>query len=202
MFSRRELEGEAKAEMEGADVFARAPVRIVAIVEAYRTNRELVAQSQSHCITHILETGGNTGKRIARARQEITGIDEDGAQQFAVKRESVFDIEDREELTTDGVAAIVRAEVALGKAAHGRAAAIEKSFVDRNGCRGVITVQAVDDAGPRAQRQQCAPIHLTGLWRGAERKKISEPRRAPDEIDVAPERSRGEGGGGIEKENA
>src|SRR5205807_1243306 len=32
------LEGKAKAEMEGADIFARASVRIVAVVEAYRTD--------------------------------------------------------------------------------------------------------------------------------------------------------------------
>src|SRR5207253_247992 len=163
-------------------IFARAPVRIIAIVEAYRTNRELVAQSQPHCIAHLLETSRNTGERIARARQKIAGIKEGRAQQLAVKRESVLDIEDREELAADGIAAIVRAEVALGKAAHGRAAAVKKSFVNRDGRRRVVAAQAVDDAGPRAQRQQCAPVHLAGLRRSAERKKISEPRRAADEI--------------------
>src|SRR5437763_9582636 len=188
--------------MESADIFARAPVRIEAVVDTYRADGQLVAQSQSHCITHVMETSGNTGERIVRARQKIAGIKEGRAQQLAVKRESVFDIEDREELAADRVAAIVRTEVALGKAAHGRAAAVEKSFVDRDGRGRIVATQAVDDAGPRAQCQQCAPVHLAGLRRGAERKKISEPRRAADEIDVAPERGGGEVGGAIENETA
>ncbi len=62
------LEGETKTEMERANVFAIAPVWIVAIVEADRTDRKSVTQAKPDRVAHIIQA------RILRVRQKIAGV--------------------------------------------------------------------------------------------------------------------------------
>ena len=112
------LKREAKAEMEGAGIFARARVGIVAVIEPDRADRQFVAQPDADGVTHVIEAGGDARKRVVRVRQQIAGVEKDRAEQFAINRESVFDIEDGEELAADGMIVVVRAEVAFGEAAH------------------------------------------------------------------------------------
>jgi len=105
------LEGEAKTEVERANVFTCAPVWIVAVVKPDGTDREFVTQSQPNRVAHVIETCGHTGKRILGARQKIAGVKKRSTLQFAVNRESVFYIEDSEEFAANRIGAVVRSEV-------------------------------------------------------------------------------------------
>src|SRR5450755_3312897 len=179
------LEGEAKTELERANVFTGAPVGIVAVVKPDGTDREFVTQSQSYRVAHVIKTW------IFGARQKIAGVKKRSALQFAVNRESVFHIEDGKELAANRIVTVVWSEVALDEAANGGTAAIEESFVDRNVRDPICATQAVNDASPCTERQQRAMVRLPRFWLAADRLEIRETRGAPDEIDLASNRTRG-----------
>src|ERR1017187_10305797 len=153
------LEGEAKTELERANVFTGAPVGIVAVVKPDGTDREFVTQSQSYRVAHVIKTW------IFGARQKIAGVKKRSALQFAVNRESVFHIEDGKELAANRIVTVVWSEVALDEAVNG--------------------------ASPCAERQQSATVRLPRLWLAADRLEICETSGAPDEIDLASNRTRG-----------
>src|SRR4051794_36548112 len=99
------------------------------------------------------------------------------------------------------IAMIVRAEVAFIKAAHCRAAAIEKTFVDRQIERCTLVAEHVDDSHSRAKRQHRLavpalprrPIRILGQSNPGSLRFLSKtniityPAGGADELDVAPE---------------
>src|SRR4029434_3183494 len=62
---------EAKAEMEGAARLVLARMWIDPVIETNRSDRQIVAQTRPDAVTHVVQA------RIARLRQEITGVDKD-----------------------------------------------------------------------------------------------------------------------------
>src|SRR3989442_9635727 len=120
--------------MKRTEVFVLMRTGIDAVIEANWADRQLVAQARADRVTHIVKAN------ILRARQKITRIGEYRALQFSKNRESVFDIEDGKEFSSDRMTVIImRAKIAFAETAHGCAAAIKKTFVDRNGSRFVGT---------------------------------------------------------------
>ena len=179
--------------MERADVFIRAPVRIVTVIESHRTDRKFVTQADADRVTHVVKSRRYALERIGRVRQQISSIDENRAQQFAVNREGVLDIEDGKKFAANRMSVIARAEFALGKAAHGVIAAVEEAFVDRNfRGRGAVAVETVNDPGPRAEREQRSPVRMTRRRFVPDRDEVGDADRAPDEIDIASDRARRE----------
>src|SRR6266571_8280832 len=145
------LKRESKAEMKRAEIFARMSIGIITIVRAHRTDRQFVAQADPHPVTHVAEPG------LTCLGQKITGIDEKRALQFSINRKGVFRVHDREKFTANRVIApVVRPEIALPKTAHGRAATIEKSLIDRNGQRlaDSARVERIDDSTASAERER------------------------------------------------
>ena len=59
--------------MEGAARLVLARVRIDPVIETNRPDRQIVAQTRTDAVTHVVQA------RIARLRQKITGIDKDCA---------------------------------------------------------------------------------------------------------------------------
>src|ERR1043166_6163239 len=127
--------------MERAYILIGAIVGIVTVIEPDRAERQFIAETDADRVTHVLKPGRNRVERIGRIRQEITGVEENRAEKFPVNREDVFDVEDREKLAPDGMPVVMRTEVALGEAADGGAAAVEKAFVDRDVRDPVVAIE-------------------------------------------------------------
>src|SRR5438034_10962450 len=118
--------------MERAKVFELVRVRIHTVIEANRTDRQLVTQTSTNCIAHVVQPD------VLRRRQQIASVSKYGALQFAENWEHVFNIEDGKKFSADRMTMIImRAEIALGEAAHGRGTAVKKTFVDGNFSRFV-----------------------------------------------------------------
>ena len=144
---------ESEAEVERADVFIRALIRIVTVIHTNGADRQLITQTQANRVTHVVKS------RIFCTHQQIAGIEKHRAQEFAVKWKGVFHIHDREKFTANRVIPqIMRTEIAFRKTSHGRAAAVKKALV--NGKIELIICSAVgqrmDDPGARAKGQRGA----------------------------------------------
>src|SRR2546423_11053268 len=100
------------------------------------------------------------------------------------------------------MAMIMRAEIALAEAADRAVAAVEETFVDRDFRRPGFVLEAVNDAGTRAQGEQRPVIWLSNCGLVSEGNEIGEAGRAADEIDVAADGARGEIKGVVEDEAA
>src|SRR6266576_5631243 len=118
--------------MKRAEILERTRIRIDAVIETNRADRELVAQASAYRITHVIQTN------IFRRWQKVAGIHKDCALQFPENWERVLDVEYGIEFSTDGMTVIiVRAEIALAETPYSCGAAIIKAFVDRNRSRFV-----------------------------------------------------------------
>src|SRR5439155_23463443 len=107
--------------MERAEIFVRARIGIDSIIEANRTDRQLVAQARSDRITHIVEAN------VLGGRQKIARISEYCGLQFSQYRKGVFNFANGVKFCADGMTMIiVRANFAFDEAAHGFGAAIEE----------------------------------------------------------------------------
>ena len=121
------LKRKAETEVERAEIFELVRVRIDTVVEANRADRQLVTQTSTNRVAHVVQPD------VLRRRQQIASISKYGALQFAENWECIFNVEDGKKFSADWMTMIImRAEIALGEAAHGRGAAIEKPFVDGN----------------------------------------------------------------------
>src|SRR5438874_2977722 len=141
----------AETEVERAEIFELVRVRIHTVVEANRADRQLVTQTSTNCITHVVQPD------VLRRRQQIASVSKYGALQFAENWECIFNIEDGKKFSADRMTMIiVRAEIALGEAAHGRGAAIEKTFVDGKFSRfvGAAVGKRMDNASTRTERDR------------------------------------------------
>ena len=147
------LKRKTKTEMECALVFAGAPVGIVSVIEADGADGQFVTKTDAHRVTHVVEASCEVLKRIGRVWEQIAGINENRAEQFAINREGLLDVEDGVEFTADRIPIIVRAELAFAEAAHSRAAAVEESFVNRDFGRRRVAIKGMNDSRPRAQRE-------------------------------------------------
>src|SRR5215467_9067865 len=113
--------------MERAEIFELVGIRIYAVVEANRTDRQLVTQTRTNRIAHIVQPN------VLGAGQQIASVSKHGTLQFAENWERVFHIEDGKKFAAHWMTMIImRAEIALVEAAHRRRTAIEKAFVDGN----------------------------------------------------------------------
>src|SRR4029077_5076852 len=138
-----------KTEMEGAEIFELVRVRIDAVIETNRTDWQLVTQTSTNRVAHVVQPD------VLRRRQQIASVSKYGALQFAENWECIFNVEDGKKFSADRMTMIVmRAEVALGEAAHGRGAYIEKPFVDGNrSCLvGPAVGERINNAGTRTER--------------------------------------------------
>src|SRR5439155_804496 len=143
-----QLKSKAETEMEGAEIFACARIGIDAVIEANRAHRQLVAQARAYGVAHIVETN------IFRRRQKITRISKYGALKFSKNRKGVFDIKHGKEFSADRMTMIiVGSKIAFAETAHGCSAAIEKTFVDRDGRRfaGTASCKRMDHPNARAE---------------------------------------------------
>src|ERR1700760_2782972 len=113
--------------MERALVFAVVRIGIDAVVEPDWTDWKFIAEAAADRVTHIIESN------IFRGRQQVAGVEEYRALQFAVDGEGVFAVEDRLEFAADGITVHEGPEVTLAEAANGCRSSIEESLVDRNG---------------------------------------------------------------------
>src|SRR6266576_2588776 len=139
----------AETEVERTEIFELVRVRIYTVVEANRADRQLVTQTSTNRVAHVVQPD------VLRRRQQIASVSKYGALQFAENRECIFNIEDGKKFSADRMPVIImRAEIALGEAAHGRGAAIEKPFVDGNrSCLvGAAGGERINNAGTRTER--------------------------------------------------
>ena len=121
------LKRKTKAEVERAEIFELVRIRIHTVVEANRADRQLVTQTRTNRIAHIVQPN------VLGGRQQIASVSKHSALQFAENWERVFNIEDGKKFAADWMTVIImRAEIALREAAHGRRTAVEKTFVDGN----------------------------------------------------------------------
>ena len=131
--------------MERPALLVGARAGIHAVVEAQRADGELVAQAGAHSVAHVAEAG-------VVGVHEIAGVDEDRALQCLPDGEDELGVEDRGELAAERVAErVLGPQLALGKAAHAAAAAIEEAHVDRE-----LIDDGRDPARARADREQVA----------------------------------------------
>src|SRR6476646_10664586 len=125
---RLQLKRKTETEVKRAEIFELARVRIHTVVETNRADRQLVTQTPANRVPHVAQPN------VLGGRQQIPSVSKHRALQFTENRECVFHVEDRKKFSADRVTVIImRAEFALAETAHGRGAAIEKPFVDRNG---------------------------------------------------------------------
>src|SRR6476659_8360655 len=107
---RLQLKRKAETEVERAEIFELARVRIDTVVETNRADRQLVTQTTTNRVPHIAQPN------VLGGRQQISSISKHRALQFAENRECVFNIEDGKKFSTDRVTVIVvRAEFALAE---------------------------------------------------------------------------------------
>src|SRR5262249_20611346 len=114
-----------------------------------RADGQLVTQTGTDPIAHIAQPN------VLGGGQQVAGVSEYGALQFAKNRKCVFNIEDCEKFAADWMAMIImRAEIALSEAAHGRGTTIKKTFVDGNGSCfiGAAVSKRMDNATTRSER--------------------------------------------------
>src|SRR5207342_989457 len=94
-----------ETEVEGAEIFELARVRIHTVVEANRTDRQLVTQATTNRVAHIAQSN------ILGGRQQIASVSKHRTLQFSENRECVFHVEDRKKFPADRMTVIiVRAE--------------------------------------------------------------------------------------------
>src|SRR5207244_11867822 len=102
------LKREAETEVERAKIFELVRVRIYTVVEANRTDRQLVTQTSTNCIAHVVQPD------VLRCRQQIASVSKDGALQFAENWECIFNVEDGRKFSADRMTMIiVRVEIAV-----------------------------------------------------------------------------------------
>src|SRR6266480_4168452 len=148
---RLQLKRKTETEVERAEIFKLVRVRIYTVVEANRADRQLVTETSTNCIAHVVQPD------VLRRRQQIASVSKYGALQFAENWECIFNVEDGKKFSADRVTMIiVRAEIALGEAAHGRGTAIEKTFVDGKFSRfvGAAVGKRMDNASTRTERDR------------------------------------------------
>src|SRR6476659_2407156 len=98
---RLQLKRKAETEVERAEIFKLARVRIHTVVEANRADRQFVTQTSTNRVAHIAKPN------VLRGRQQIASVGKHGALQFAENWECVFNIEDRKKFSADRVAVII-----------------------------------------------------------------------------------------------
>src|SRR5205085_12601573 len=140
-----------ETEMERAEILELVRLRIDAIVETNRTDRQLVTQTTTNRISHIAQPN------VLGSRQQIASVSKYSALQFAKNRECVFNIEDGKKFSADRMPVIImRAEFALAEAAHRCGSAVEETFIDRNFRRfaGTTGGKRMNNAGTRTKRDR------------------------------------------------
>src|SRR6478672_12906072 len=106
MFRLRRLKCKTETEVERAEIFELARVRIHTVVEANWSDRQLVTQTTTNRVPHIAQSN------VLGSRQQIASVSKHCALQFAENRECVFNIEDGKKFSTDRMTVIiVRAEL-------------------------------------------------------------------------------------------
>src|SRR6266481_9727041 len=146
---RLQLKRKAETEVERAEIFELVRVRIYTVVEANRADRQLVTQTSTNRVAHIVQPN------VLGCRQQIASVSKYGALQFAENWECIFNVEDGKKFSADRMTMIImRTEIALGETAHGRGAAIEKPFIDGNrSCLvGSAFGERINNAGTRTER--------------------------------------------------
>src|SRR5262249_4256276 len=138
-----------ETEMERAEIFEFVGIRIHAVVETNRTNRQLVTQTGTNRIAHIVQPN------VLGGGQQIASVSKHGALQFAENWERVFNIEDGKKFAADWMTMIImRAEITLAEAAYRRRTAVKKTFVDGNLRRFIRAAvgKRMDDATTGTER--------------------------------------------------
>src|SRR5207247_10151602 len=102
-----------KTEVESAEIFELVRIRIYTVVEANRTDRQLVTQTSTNRVAHVVQPD------VLRRRQQIASVSKYGALQFAENWERVLNIEDGKKFSADRMTLIImRAKLQLGETAH------------------------------------------------------------------------------------
>src|SRR5690349_3297638 len=92
-----QLKCKTKTEVERAEIFELARVRIDAVIEANRPDGQLVTQTTANRVAHVAQP------YVLGSGQQIASVSKYGTLQFAVNRECVFNIEHGEEFSADRV---------------------------------------------------------------------------------------------------
>src|SRR6266516_112586 len=95
------LKRKTKTEVERAEIFELVRVGIHSVVEANRTDRQLVTQTSTNRVAHIVQPN------VLGGRQQIASVSKHRALQFAENWECVFNIEDRKKFSTDRMTVII-----------------------------------------------------------------------------------------------
>lgn len=141
-----ELERLADAEEGAAEGFARAAIKLEAVVEADEEVRSTDADADSAGFA------GGPGAEVAKAVVDVADVDEGDAVKDARQGEADFVVEDEEGVATGGRDAIeeARADAVLGEAADGGAPAGEEAFAEADTIRRAAArdeVLAIQTAG-------------------------------------------------------
>src|SRR5439155_2607722 len=95
----------AETEVERAKIFELVRVRIYTVVEANRTDRQLVTQTSTNRVAHVVQSD------VLRGRQQIASVSKYGALQFAENWQCIFNVKDGKKLSADLMTMIImRAE--------------------------------------------------------------------------------------------
>src|SRR5438046_432513 len=95
------LKCKTETEVERAEIFELARVRIHTVVETNWADRQLVTETPTNRVAHVAQPN------VLRRRQQISSIAEYCALQFAENRERVFHVEDGKKFPTDRMAVII-----------------------------------------------------------------------------------------------
>src|SRR3954465_2602422 len=142
-------ERKTETEMKRAKILELVGVRIYTVVEANRTDWQLIAQTSTNRIAHVVQPN------VLRGGQQIASIRKHGALQFAENWECVFNIEDGKKFPADRMTVIiVRPKIALGETTYRCCATVKKTFVNRDGnCLvGAAVGERMNNAGTRPER--------------------------------------------------
>src|SRR4029078_660781 len=194
------LKCKTETEVERAEIFELARVRIDTVIEANRPHRQLVTQTATDCVAHIAQPN------ILGSRQQIASVSKHSTLQFAVNWECVFNIEHGKEFSPDWMPVIImRAEIALTEPARGCGSAVEQTFINRNFGRfaGTTGCKRMNNAGtrPKRDRRLTKPIlkttvdwlivdHAGREWLWTKRIIVTDAHRASDKFDVATDAAR------------
>src|SRR5215470_15837458 len=140
--------------MERAEILELARVGIHAVIETNRTYRQLIPQTRSDRVPHIVQAN------VFGARQKISRVGENSALQLPENRECVFDIEHGKKFSADGMPVIiVRAKIKFAETSHRCGAAIKKAFIDRNLSRftGAAGCKRMNNSDASAKRDRGLP---------------------------------------------
>src|SRR4029450_636005 len=102
----RPLKRKAETEVERAEIFEFVRIRIHTIVEANGADWQLVTQTTTNRVAHVVQPN------VLGGWQQVASVSKHGALQFAQDWECVFNIEDGKKFSADRMTVIiVRAEM-------------------------------------------------------------------------------------------